>query len=117
MIWPEDDDIADTRAQTYRPNIIAHVYNDSKARPDNTEIFWLDGGKVSPRIVVSFTKNKISGNAGKIAYDLDTKTVHPRPISYELAYSDFERFRDNKEAGIVKIQGDQYIVVDVDEDE
>jgi DNA primase catalytic core len=115
LVWPEDDDIADSRAQTYRPNVIAHVYNDSRARPDNTEIFWLDGGKVSPRIVLSFTKNKISGRDGKIAFDLSTKTVHPSVVSYEQAYADFERFVENKDAGLVKIQGDQYITVDAED--
>lgn len=115
IVWPVNDDIADSRAQTYRPNVIAHVYNDTKARPDNTEIFWLENGLIAPRIMVSFTKNKISGRVGKIAFDLSTKTVHPTPIPEHVALTEAEQFIENKEAGIVRIQGNQYIQVDAEE--
>lgn len=115
LIWPEDDDIADSRAQTYRPNIIAHVYNDSRMRPDNTEIFWIEDGIVAPRIVLSVTKNKISGTVEKLAFDLSNKTVHPLPIPYERAYAEFEQFREHKEAGTMKIVGNQCIYVDAED--
>jgi len=115
LIWPEDDDIADSRAQTYRPNIIAHVYNDSRMRPDNTEIFWIEDGAVAPRIILSVTKNKISGKVQKMAFDLSGKTVHLWPIPLEQAFAEYDRYVEQKEAGYIRIQGNKCIHVDAEE--
>lgn len=89
--WPHDNDLADSRALFYRPQVIMHVYNDLHSRPDNPEIFWVDrGGILKPRLAVSVTKNKISGWKQKLMFDLDPETVSLRERSYEQAFNEYQ---------------------------
>ena len=77
---PVDDDLADARALMYRPNIIFHVYNDLHDRKEHAEIFWTDdSGKMNPRLLLHFTKNKISGFKEKLILDLHPPTVSLSP--------------------------------------
>lgn len=75
MKFPVDDDIADARALLYRPNVIAHVYNDLHDRQENAEVVWFDGGVIRPRLLIGISKNKLTDFKDKLTLDLDPKTV------------------------------------------
>jgi DNA primase len=106
MRLPVDDDLADARALMYRPNFIFHVYNDMHDRKEHAEIFWSENGKIYPRLLLHFTKNKISGFKEKLVVDLDVSTVSLLPKLAGEALSEAERYRDAKESGVTKIKGD-----------
>ena len=107
---PVDDDLADARALMYRPNIIFHVYNDMHDRKEHAEIFWTDeNGKINPRLLLHFTKNKISGYKDKLVVDLDPKTVSLAPRGSKSALVEAEQFRERKEQGIVKTDGNNLL--------
>jgi hypothetical protein len=106
MRLPVDDDLADARALMYRPNFIFHVYNDMHDRKEHAEIFWSEDGKIYPRLLLHFTKNKISGFKEKLVVDLDVSTVSLLPKLAGEALSEAERYRDAKESGVTKIKGD-----------
>ena len=75
MKFPVDDDIADARALLYRPNVIAHVYNDLHDRQENAEVVWFDGAVIRPRLLIGISKNKLTDFKDKLTLDLDPKTV------------------------------------------
>ena len=113
MKLPVDDDLADARALMYRPNVIFHVYNDMHDRKEHAEIFWKDEENIiRPRLLLHFTKNKISGFKDKLILDLDPATVSLTPISPDDALQEAEEFRDLKNSGYVQTDGKQvkYIV-------
>lgn len=112
---PVDDDLADARALMYRPNVIFHVYNDMHDRKEHCEIFWKDeDGTILPRLVLQFTKNKISGFKEKLVLDLDPTTVSLKPYCHVKALSEAENFKDLKTSGYAQSDGKQvkYIVAD-----
>lgn len=88
MKLPVDDDLADARALMYRPNAIVHVYNDMHDRKDDATIFWHkkeDPETKLPRLLLCFTKNKLSEFKDKLAIDLDPKTVSLKQIDIQAA--------------------------------
>jgi len=113
---PVDDDLADARALMYRPNAIFHVYNDMHDRKEHAEIFWTDEeGKINPRLLLHFTKNKISGYKEKLVLDLDPKTVSLKPKSNKIALTEAEDFRDAKEQGRVQTDGTNLVYIQATE--
>ena len=115
---PVDDDLADARALMYRPNVIWHVYNDMHDRKEHAEIFWKDlDGNMMPRLLLHFTKNKISGFKDKLVLDLDPPTVSLTPINKDAALSDAETFRDLKESGYITTNGKQVMYTESDYEE
>jgi DNA primase catalytic core len=107
---PVDDDLADARALMYRPNVIFHVYNDLHDRKDHAEIFWKDQEDViQPRLLLHFTKNKISGYKQKLVLDLEPASVSLTPKSESSALEEAERFKDMKESGSVKKEGNSLV--------
>lgn len=112
MRLPVDDDLADARALMYRPLVILHVYNDLHDRKEHAEIFWSDPeGNASPRLLVNFTKNKVSGFKNKLVLDLDTKSVTLRPKCANRALTEAENYIDAKENGSVKLNGQTVVSV------
>ena len=113
---PVDDDLADARALMYRPNVIWHVYNDMHDRKEHAEIFWKDvDGNIRPRLLLHFTKNKISGFKDKLVLDLDPSTVSLKPINPDQALSDAEDFRDLKGAGYIASDGKKVMYLNAEE--
>lgn len=113
---PVDDDLADARALMYRPNIIFHVYNDMHDRKEHAEIFWKDDeDNMQPRLLLHFTKNKISGFKNKLVVDLDPKTVSLKPIDPDEALRQAEQFKDLKAAGFVTTNGKKVMYVNATE--
>jgi DNA primase catalytic core len=113
---PVDDDLADARALMYRPNVIFHVYNDLHDRKDHAEIFWSDDeGKVYPRLLLHFTKNKISGFKEKLVLDLDITNIFLDPIDPEVARKDTEKYIHNKENNVVSLADNRVIIVEATE--
>lgn len=113
---PVDDDLADARALMYRPNVIFHVYNDLHDRKEHVEIFWKDEENIiHPRLLLQFTKNKISGFKEKLILDLDPKTVSLKPMETDESLSEAETFKDLKRAGHVSSNGRKVIVIGADE--
>ena len=113
MKLPVDDDLADARALMYRPNVIWHVYNDMHDRKEHAEIFWKDEeNNIRPRLLLHFTKNKISGFKDKLVLDLDPQTVSLSPISTDNALDEAHSFIDFKKSCYVQSDGRQvkYIV-------
>lgn len=109
---PVDDDLADARALMYRPNIIFHVYNDLHDRKDYAEIFWRnEEGKVFPRLLLHFTKNKISGFKEKLALDLDVTNIFLTPIDPEQARKDTEKYITDKSNNTVHLADNRVIIV------
>lgn len=116
MRLPVDDDLADARALMYRPNVIWHVYNDIHDRKEHAEFFWKDEeGNMRPRLLLHFTKNKISGFKEKLVLDLDPATVSLSPISTNSALSQAEQYHELKEAGYVMSDGRQVRYLEADE--
>lgn len=113
MRLPVDDDLADARSLMYRPNVIFHVYNDLHDRKEHAEIFWKDqDGKINPRLLLHFTKNKISGYKEKIVLDLNTDTVALNQKCQKTALSEAENFIDAKTNGRVKINGSRMVEIE-----
>lgn len=76
MILPTNDDLADSRAMSYKPNLIFHVYNDLADRGEKAELFWEDDrGNRYPRLLWVVTKNKMNSFKGKLVND-----VYPGPV-------------------------------------
>ena len=92
IIFPTNDDLADARALSYRPNAIFHVYNDLADRGDKAEIFWIDRetGEKRPRLLWLCTKNKINPFKGKLVRDVDPKTVMCMPKNLDEAKREWE---------------------------
>lgn len=113
---PVDDDLADARALMYRPNIIFHVYNDIHDRKEHAEIFWNDvDGNMRPRLLLNFTKNKISSFKEKMFLDLDPTSVTLKPVNPKMATDQTERYRELKEQGIVESDGKKVLFVEADD--
>lgn len=113
---PVDDDLADARALMYRPNIIFHVYNDLHDRKDHAEIFWKDQeGKVYPRLLLNFTKNKISGFKEKLVLDLDITNIFLTPKDPELARQETASFVGHKHSKTVRLVDNRVIMVEATE--
>ena len=107
---PVDDDLADARALMYRPNVIWHVYNDVHDRKEHAEIFWTDDtGVIMPRLLLHFTKNKISGFKDKLVLDLNPKSVSLKPVNPKAALQAAEEFKDLKDSGYVASNGKEVI--------
>lgn len=117
MRLPVDDDLADARALMYRPNFIFHVYNDLHDRKEHAEIFWSKDGVAYPRLLLHFTKNKISNFKDKLIMDLDPTTVSLKPRDSQQAKVETESFRDAKEQGITKLQGTSLATVTMEASE
>ena len=113
---PVDDDLADARALMYRPNVIFHVYNDMHDRKEHAEIFWTgEDGKIYPRLLLHFTKNKISGFKEKLVLDLDPRRVSLKPKQPQSALLEAESFRDLKSQGLIKNDGTSLLYVKANE--
>lgn len=109
---PADDDLADARALMYRPNVIFHVYNDLHDRKEHAEIFWTgEDGKIHPRLLLCFTKNKISGFKDKLVLDLNPKSVTLKSKDAQVARIETDAFRDQKNDGVVKSDGQSVMYV------
>ena len=116
MKLPVDDDLADARALMYRPNIIFHVYNDIHDRKDHAEIFWKDSeGKVFPRLMLHFTKNKISGFKEKLILDMDTSNIFLKPVDPDQAREDSADFMLAKASNRMTISDNRVIMVQATE--
>jgi DNA primase len=113
---PVDDDLADARALMYRPNVIFHVYNDIHDRKEHAEIFWNDEeGNMRPRLLLHFTKNKISSFKEKLFLDLDPTSVTLKPVDPKQAKNQAERYRDLKDQGVVESDGKKLTYVDAED--
>ena len=113
---PVDDDLADARALMYRPNIIFHVYNDLHDRKDHAEIFWVDeNNKIYPRLLLHFTKNKISGFKEKLVLDLNVSNIFLFPVDSERAREDTALYINRKENKRVAIQDNIYTEIEASE--
>lgn len=113
---PVDDDLADARALMYRPNVIFHVYNDVHDRKEHAEIFWVDNdNKIYPRLLLHFTKNKISGFKEKLVLDLNITNIFLSPVSPELAREDTANFVAAKQTRRAAIQDNVYTEVEATE--
>ena len=113
---PVDDDLADSRALMYRPNLIFHVYNDLNDRRDYADIFWRHpNGKIMPRLLLHFGKNKISSFKDKLVMDLNVDSVTLRPKLTEEAREETVVYSNAKTNGKVQINNGSYVEVDADE--
>ena len=113
---PVDDDLADARALMYRPNVIWHVYNDTHDRKEHAEIFWKDeDAKIMPRLLLHFTKNKISGFKDKLVVDLHPSSVSLVPVNTASALTDAEEYRDLKDSGYIVSNGKEVMYVNADQ--
>ena len=84
-------------------------------RKEHCEIFWKDEDRnIKPRLLLNFTKNKISGFKDKLVVDLDPTTVSLTPIDPNTALGEAEHFRDLKTSGHAQSDGKKvkYIVAD-----
>lgn len=115
LTLPVDDDLADARALMFRPNIIFHVYNDVHDRKEHAEIFWRDeNAQVRPRLMLNFTKNKLTEFKDKLTLDLDPKTVTMIPVGIEQARVESAEVADEKAAGTGAIYDGKYVVMESD---
>ena len=88
-------------------------------RKEHCEIFWKDeDNNIRPRLLLNFTKNKISGFKDKLVLDLDPVTVSLKPVLPDSALEDAESFRDLKKSGYAQSDGKQvkYIIANEYED-
>ena len=116
LVMPVDDDLADARALMYRPNCIFHVYNDLHDRKDHAEIFWKDSdGVPKPRLLLHFTKNKISNFKDDLVVDLNLNSVSVRPKDSDLANKEAHDYASAKEGGNLKMVGGDLIYVNATE--
>lgn len=116
MKLPVDDDLADARALMYRPNVIWHVYNDMHDRKEHAEIFWRDdNNQVRPRLLLHFTKNKISGFKDKLVLDLDPSSVSLKPIDAFDAANQAKEYKELKEMGYVISDGTEVTYVNAED--
>ena len=113
---PVDDDLADARALMYRPNVIWHVYNDIHDRKEHAEIFWRDEeNQIRPRLLLHFTKNKISGFKDKLVVDLHPSSVSLVPVDPMNALEEANKYKDLKEAGYVTSDGTEVTYVNAED--
>lgn len=90
MILPTNDDLADSRAMSYKPNIIMHVYNDVADRAEDAEIYYYDKyGKKAPRLLWLVTKNKMNSFKGRLVNDVDKEAVMLWPKSLDDAEAEY----------------------------
>lgn len=112
---PTDNDIADSRALQFRPNIIMHVYNDLNDRREDADIFWINEDKERcPRLLVDISKNKISNYKGKLTFDIDPKTITLSPVDLDEARDDADKIAEAIENGDLRLDGNQIIWVKTD---
>jgi DNA primase catalytic core len=112
LVFPVDDDLADARALTYRPNMIIHVYNDLHDRKDEAEIFWTDPAdpeKPKPRLMLLITKNKLTKFKDKLILDLDTDTVTLKQFDKAKARLEWMDFSNAKKNGDITFSVDRVI--------
>lgn len=113
---PVDDDLADARALMYRPNIIFHVYNDLHDRKEHAEIFWKDNNnKIYPRLLLHFTKNKISGFKEKLVLDLNVSNIFLEPVDPEEARKDTASFASLRDSKAIKLSDNKVITLEATE--
>jgi DNA primase catalytic core len=104
MRLPEDDDIADSRAMSYKPDMIYHIYNDMAARKENAEVFWKDErGARHPRLMGIIRKNKITAFKGNHAYNIIPGSIMLEEVDEDVAAADFDYYRQLKEQGADKV--------------
>ena len=116
MKLPVDDDLADARALMYRPNVIWHVYNDMHDRKEHAEIFWRnESNKIQPRLLLHFTKNKISGFKDKLVLDLDPVSVSLRPVDPYDAVDQANEYKELKEMGYIISDGTEVTYVNAED--
>ena len=98
ILWPSDDDFADSRAPAYRATHLIHTVQDLHDRKENAEVYHLDSaGRKQPRILVNVSKNKLGSFKDKLAFDMHKTTVSLQPISIDRAFRDYESNRtENK---------------------
>lgn len=100
MSLPVDDDLADARALMFRPNVIFHVYNDLHDRREHAEIFWTNSrSEPQPRLLLNFTKNKISNYKGRMTIDLDPESVTLKQYDEDSANREAYRYSKAKQDG------------------
>ena len=113
---PVDDDLADARALMYRPNVIWHVYNDMHDRKEHAEIFWRDqDNRIKPRLLLHFTKNKISGFKEKLVLDLHPSSVSLVPVDPMSALDEANEYKDLKASGYVISDGTEVTYVNAED--
>jgi hypothetical protein len=113
---PVDDDLADARALMYRPNVIWHVYNDIHDRKEHAEIFWRDeDNRIKPRLLLHFTKNKISGFKEKLVLDLHPSSVSLVPVDPMSALNEANEYKDLKASGYVISDGSEVTYVNAED--
>lgn len=113
---PVDDDLADARALMYRPNVIWHVYNDMHDRKEHAEIFWQDeNNQIRPRLLLHFTKNKISGFKDKLVLDLDPSSVSLRPVDPFNALEQANEYKQLKNDGYIMSDGTEVTYVNAED--
>ena len=116
MILPTDDELADARALIYRPNVIFHVYNDLHNRKEHADIFWRGvDGQAKPRLLLHFTKNKISSFKSKLILDLDPVSVTLCQQDEDLCNQEAYDFNQAKKNGHAHLEGQKIIWMDADE--
>jgi DNA primase len=113
---PVDDDLADARALMYRPNVIWHVYNDMHDRKEHAEIFWQDeNNQIRPRLLLHFTKNKISGFKDKLVLDLDPSSVSLKPVDPLNALEQANEYKQLKNDGYIMSDGSEVTYVNAED--
>lgn len=113
-LLPKDDDIADSRAMTYKPDFIVHVYNDFTFRKNDSTIYWTDkDGNKHPRLLCLVYKNKISSFKGELAFDLLPGSIMMQEITSDELRADnaavlerMKEVRNNASADYDHLQDD-----------
>ena len=70
---------------------------------------------IYPRLLLHFTKNKISGFKEKLVLDLDPRRVSLKPKQAQNALLEAESFRDQKSQGLIKNDGTNLLYVRANE--
>jgi len=116
LVLPANDDIADARALTYRPNAIIHIYNDLDQRGDYAQFWWIkqeDPETPCPTLLMIFGKNKITSYKKSLALNLDPRTVTLTPTDMSVVRDNYEDYKKNEGASL---QGGRLVVTaDVDD--
>ena len=90
-LLPKDDDIADSRAMTYKPDFICHIYNDKAMRGDQAKMFWKDEyGNKHSRLMLIVYKNKITPFKGYLYYDQIPGSIFLEDVDSETAIREAE---------------------------
>ncbi len=115
LVMPIDDDLADARALTFKPNVIFHVYNDLKDRKEHASIYHLgENNERHSRLILNFSKNKMSGKVGDLVVDVDPISVTITPVDSERAMREAARHSALKEDGKLYVSGGK-VFIDADE--